>query len=59
MAVNFGYMYVKRAKAWKLFRKGEIALAKAQVGLLPSVLLPINIVLGLVALAMGVALRGM
>jgi len=59
MAVNFGYMYMKRAKAWKLFSKGEIALAKAQVAWIPNVLLPLNIVLGIAALWMGVSLRGL
>ncbi|NOR55099.1 MAG: hypothetical protein GQ531_02715 [Sulfurovum sp.] len=59
MAINFTYMYIKRAKAWKLFSKGEVALAKAQMAWIPSVLLPLNIVLGLVALFMGVTLRGM
>lgn len=59
MAANFTYMYIKRAKAWKLFSKGEIALAKAQLAWMPSVLLPLNIVLGIVALWMGVSLRGM
>lgn len=59
MAVNFTYMYIRRAKAWKLFSKGEVALAKAQMAWIPSVLLPLNIILGLVALFMGVTLRGM
>lgn len=58
MAVNFTYMYLRRAKAWKLFSKGEVALAKAQLAWIPNVLLPLNIVLGLVALWMGVSLRG-
>lgn len=59
MAVNYTYMYVKRGKAWRLFRKGDLALAKAQLSLMPFVLLPLNIVLGLVALWMGVSLRGL
>jgi len=59
MAVNFTFMYVRRAKAWKLFNQGEIALAKAKMKWMPNVLLPFNIVLGLVALWMGVTLRGM
>ena len=59
MAVNFTYMYLQRAKAWKYFLKGELALAKAQVSLIPNILLPINIVLGIVALWMGVSLRGL
>lgn len=59
MAVNFTYMYIKRAKAWKLFAKGNMADAKAQVSLIPNLLLPINIVLGIVALWLGVSLRGL
>lgn len=59
MAVNYTYMYLKRAKAWKLFSKGEVALAKAQMSFIPNLLLPINIVLGIVALWLGVSLRGL
>jgi uncharacterized membrane protein len=59
MAVNFTYMYLQREKAWKLFSKGEIVLAKAQLKWIPNVLLPLNIVLGIVALWMGVSLRGL
>jgi len=59
MAVNFTYMYIKRAKAWKLFSEGNVALAKAQLTWIPNVLLPLNIVLGIVALWLGVSLRGL
>ncbi len=59
MAVNFTYMYVQRVKAWKLFIKGEVAAAKAQLTWIPNVLLPLNIVLGLIALWLGVSLRGL
>jgi uncharacterized membrane protein len=59
MTVNYIYMYSKRAKAWKLFSQGEVALAKAQMSLIPNLLLPINIVLGIVALWLGVSLRGL
>ena len=59
MTVIYIYMYIKRAKAWKLFSKGEVALAKAQLSLIPNLLLPINIVLGIVALWLGVSLRGL
>ncbi len=59
MAVNYTYMYVKRAKAWKLFSKGDVALAKAQLRWMANVLLPLNIVLGIVALWLGVSLRGL
>ena len=59
MAVNYTYMYIKRAKSWKLYSEGEIALAKAQMSFIPNLLLPINIVLGVVALWLGVSLRGL
>jgi uncharacterized membrane protein len=59
MAVNYTYMYIKRAKAWKLFSAGDVAKAKAQLSLIPNLLLPINIVLGIVALWLGVSLRGL
>jgi len=59
MTVNYTYMYLKRAKAWKLFSKGEVALAKTQMSLIPNLLLPINIVLGIAALWLGVSLRGL
>jgi hypothetical protein len=59
MALNFTYMYMQRAKAWKLFSKGEMAAAKAQLTLIPNVLLPLNIVLGVTALWLGVSLRGL
>ena len=59
MAINYTYMYVKRAKAWELFSQGEVAEAKAQLSWIPNVLLPLNIVLGLIALWLGVSLRGL
>ena len=59
MAVNYIYMYTKRAKAWKLFSNGDVALAKAQMSFIPNLLLPLNIVLGIVALWLGVTLRGL
>jgi uncharacterized membrane protein len=59
MAINFGYMYVRQYKAWQLFLAGKFAEAKAQMAYIPHILLPLNIVLGLVALWMGVSLRGL
>lgn len=58
MTANFIFMYVKRNKAQKLFSAGDLPAAKAQVALLPNVLLPINLVLGVVAVFLGVTLRG-
>jgi len=58
MATNFTWMYFKRRKAQKLFDEGKLPKAKAVVALIPKILLPLNIVLGLVALWLGVGLRG-
>lgn len=58
MSLNFTYMYIKRTKAQALYAKGELAQAKATIHLLPNVLLPINLVLGVVAIFAGVMLRG-
>lgn len=59
MAVNFGWMYLKRRKAQKLFDQGDLPSAKTAVALIPKLLLPINIVLGIVALWLGITLRGL
>jgi len=58
MTLNFFYMYFKRMKAQKLFNLNEFQKAKENVAILPTVLLPINIVLGLAAIFAGVLLRG-
>ncbi len=59
MAANFTWMYFKRRKAQKLFDAGDPAGAKASVALIPKLLLPINIVLGILALWFGITLRGL
>ncbi len=58
MTLNYILMYIKRAKAEKLFKSGKLADAKEQMKLLPSLLLPINIALGMVAIYLGVELGG-
>ena len=58
MALNFGYMYLLRRQAWRLFLAGDFPGAKNRVRLLPNILLPINILLGLTALWLGITLRG-
>ncbi len=58
MTLNFIYMYILRAKAQNLYETGDFTKAKTTVRLLPNVLLPINIILGLVAIFMGVVIRG-
>ena len=59
MTLNFIFMYIKRAKAQKLFNSGDLAKAKEHVKLLPTLLLPINILLGMAAIMIGVILRGL
>ncbi len=59
MTVNFSYMYLQRRVAWKLFEAGKLSEAKAKVKHIPNLLLPINIVLGITALYLGVGLRGL
>jgi len=58
MTLNYMYMYTKRLQAQQLFNLGNFADAKEQVKLLPNVLLTLNIVLGIVAIFLGVMLRG-
>jgi len=59
MTLNFIYMYVQRRAAWKFFEAGKLPEAKAKVKLIPNMLLPINISLGVLALYWGVSLRGL
>ena len=59
MTLNYAFMYFKRAKAQKLFNNGDIEGAKKCVKILPTVLLPINILLGMAAIMLGVILRGL
>ena len=58
MALNYAYMFMQRKKAWSFFEAGNLPLAKSQVANIPNFLLPLNIVLGIVALWFGVSLRG-
>ena len=59
MTLNFVYMYMQRRVAWKLFESGKLPEAKAKVKHIPNLLLPVNIVLGVAALFLGVTLRGL
>ena len=51
-------LYLEQIKAQKLFNSGNLAAAKEQVKILPNILLPINIILGVIAIILGVTLRG-
>jgi len=58
MAINFSVMYLKRKKAQTFFDNNRLADTKLTLIVIPKVLLPINIILGIVALWLGVTLRG-
>jgi uncharacterized membrane protein len=59
MVLNFALMYLLRAKAARHYRERRHKEAKEVMRYLPNLLLPINIVLGIVALWFGVILRGL
>ena len=58
MTINFVVMYIRRKKAQKFFDNNQLADAKLTLVVIPKVLLPINIGLGILALWLGVMLRG-
>jgi uncharacterized membrane protein len=58
MALNFTWMYRTRTKAQKFFNNNQLADAKLTLAPIPKLLLPLNIFLGIVALWLGVTLRG-
>jgi len=58
MTANYTYMYIQRASAQKLFDMGNLVAAKEKVSHIPNLLLPINIFLGLIAIYLGITLRG-
>jgi len=59
MALNFVLMYFLRRSAWRWFESGDFVRAKTKVKRIPNLLLPINILLGIAALYLGVVLRGL
>jgi len=59
MSLNFIYMYIQRFRASKAQKNDNLEKAKQLVKLLPNRLLPLNIFLGLVAIFLGVMLRGL
>ncbi len=59
MTLNFIYMYIQRFRASKALKSDDIEKVKQLVRLLPNRLLPLNIFLGLIAIFLGVMLRGL
>ncbi len=57
MAANLSVMFYLRSKAEKLLIKGDATGAKSKLGLIGKYMVPLNIVLGIVAIYLGVTLR--
>ncbi len=58
MTVNYALMVKRRNQAERLFVGGDLAGARKTLSPLARFMLPLNIFLGLLALAVGIALRG-
>lgn len=58
MTIIFVAIYIKRNKAQKAFNNGEFPVAKKHLEPLAKYLIPTNIVLGLIAVILGITLRG-
>lgn len=59
MTIIFAIVFIKRKKAQTAFDKGNLPLAKANLEPIAKYLIPINILLGLIAIYLGVTLRGL
>ncbi|ADN09929.1 hypothetical protein [Sulfurimonas autotrophica] len=57
MSTNLGMMILRRNKADKLLQKGDTTGAKKALELIGKYMVPVNIVLGIVAIYLGVTLR--
>ncbi len=58
MLIIFITIYMKRNKAQKAFNSGDFANTKKQLIPIATYFIPINIVLGLIAIFLGITLRG-
>ena len=58
MTIVFIMIYVKRNQAQKLFDEGIMIEAKDKLAPIASFFIPLNIILGIVAIYLGVTLRG-
>jgi len=58
MTINFGIMVYRRNKAERAFLSGATQEAKELLAPLAKFMIPINIVLGIIALYLGITLRG-
>lgn len=58
MTIIFIIIYIKRNKAQKAFDKGDLPTAKNQLSFIAKYFIPINIILGVIAIYFGITLRG-
>ena len=58
MTIIFIFIYIKRNKASKAFNNGDLPTAKRHLVPIAKYFIPINIVLGIIAIYLGVTLRG-
>ncbi|PLY04818.1 MAG: hypothetical protein C0625_15690 [Arcobacter sp.] len=58
MTIVFIVIFIKRKQASKAFEEGKFPLAKEKLMPIAQYLIPLNIILGLVAIYLGVTLRG-
>lgn len=59
MSIVFTIIYIKRNKAQKFFDSGDLPSAKAQLAPLAGWMIPLNTILGIVAVFLGITLRGL
>jgi len=57
MAANLGLMMFFRNKAERALKANDAATAKAKLGLIGKYMVPLNIILGIIAIYLGVTLR--
>ena len=57
MSINLGAMMFRRRKAEQALREGNLEEAKNMLGMISKYMVPVNIVLGVIAIFIGVVLR--
>ncbi|WP_295056005.1 hypothetical protein [Sulfuricurvum sp.] len=57
MSINLAAMIVRRKRAEKALQEGKLEVAKDMLGLIGKYMVPVNIVLGVTAIFIGVVLR--
>jgi len=58
MTLVFTYVYIKRNTAERIYLSGDLISARENINLIDDYLIPLNIFLGIIALILGIVLRG-